>query len=329
MASRKAVHPLNALWWGTVLLRDSGLGAEMVEMLGCGLRSREEVCGSIGELDTSWNPIGQEGVVHLKALPHKALQGISRLKVCVCKLDRSALDLLSSLVPIMTSLKDLDIGGNPAGDGGTVTLLTALTDMNQLHSLKMRNIAIGCDDVMALSPLLQPSSGSLKELHIGSERMPWEAVDLMVEKVLSPSSLENLKISDADLTSCSFALLEDNHNLIELVLFQCTLDNEVVSSIAKALHRNTTLRELRLEDYFSRSPVDDGVIALSRMLRNNRSLKRMEVIMAGVGREAVRALVGALQDNQTLEDSELYHEYRGFFSDTEEDEMDPRVSFPW
>ncbi len=40
-----------------VELRDIGAGAEMVEMLGCGHRSREEVCGSIGELVLSLNPI--------------------------------------------------------------------------------------------------------------------------------------------------------------------------------------------------------------------------------------------------------------------------------
>ncbi len=162
---------------------------------------------------------------------------------------------------------------------------------------------------MALSPLIQPSAGSLKELWIGDVGMPQEAVNLMVEKVLSPSSLENLRISGPDLTSCSFAVLEDNHNLIKLQLFQCTLDNELVSSIAKALHRNTTLRELRLFVCSSTSPADDGDIALSRMLRNNRSLKRMEVMLEDVFREAVRALVGALQDNQTLEHLRLYRDY--------------------
>ncbi len=57
----------------------NGLGAEMVEMLGCGLRNTEEVCGYIGELFLTRNPIGQEGVVHFKELPHKVLHGISRL----------------------------------------------------------------------------------------------------------------------------------------------------------------------------------------------------------------------------------------------------------
>ncbi len=79
----------------------------------------------------------------------------------------------------------------------------------------------------------------------------------------------------------------------------------------------------------SRSPVDDGIITLSRMLRNNLSLKRMKVGVGAVSREAVCALVGALQDNQTLEDLELYSGYSELFSDTERDEMDPRVSFKW
>ncbi len=122
-------------------------------------------------------------MVHLKELPHKVLQGISRLAVYYCELDCSAHILLSSLVPIMTSLNELDISGNPAGDGETVNLLKALTDMDQLHSLRMDYIAIGCDDVMALSSLIQPSAGNLKEIWIGDE-MPHEAVDMMVEKVL-------------------------------------------------------------------------------------------------------------------------------------------------
>ncbi len=303
----------------------SGLGAEMVEMLGCGLKSREELCGSIGKLNLSDNLIGQEGVVHLKELPHKVLQGISRLDVSDCELDHSALDLLSGLVPIMTSVKEIVIGANPAGDGGTVNLLKALADMNQLHSLMMDAIAVGCDDIMALSPLMQPSAGSLKELVIGDNEMPQEAVSLMVEKSLSPSSLRNLTMWGMDLTSRSFALLEENHNVSKLELSLCTLDNEVVSSIAKALHRNTTLRELYLISYSSRSPIDDGVIALSVMLRNNQSLKSMAV--KSVGREAVRALCGALKYNQTLEHLELHPNNRTFFSDIERHEMDCRVSF--
>ncbi len=306
-------------------LSHSGLGTEMVEMLGCGLRSREDVCGYIGTLDLSANPIGQEGVVHFKALPHKVLQGICTLTVSDCELYRSALDLLSSLVPIMTSLKELDISRNPAGDGGTVKVLKALSDVNQLYSLAMYSIPIGCNDVMALSSLIQPSVGSLKELWIG-DRMSQEDVGLMVENVLSRSSLENLTIVNTDLTSCSFAPVEENHNLIKLVLQYCTLDNEVV---AKALHRNTALRELCLRYSSSfKSPVDDGVLALSGMLRNNRSLKMMEVVILGdVGREAVRALSGVLKDNRTLERLQLYSDYRGLFSDTELDEMDPRVKF--
>ncbi len=56
-------------------------------------------------------------------------------------------------------------------------------------------------------------------------------------------------------------------------------------------------------------------------------LKRMSVRLADVGRESVRALAGALQDNKTLEHLKLYRGYCEFFSVIERSEMDPRISF--
>ena len=70
-----------------------GLGAEMVEMLVCGMKSKEEVLGSIEELILFGNPIKQEGVAHLKEMPNKILRNISRLDLQACELDGAALEL--------------------------------------------------------------------------------------------------------------------------------------------------------------------------------------------------------------------------------------------
>ena len=53
------------------------LGAEMVEMFVCGLKSKTEVGGSIEKLMLWGNPIKQEGVAHIKEIPIKVIQQIS------------------------------------------------------------------------------------------------------------------------------------------------------------------------------------------------------------------------------------------------------------
>ena len=176
-------------------------GAEMVEMLVCGLKSKGQVQGSIEELSFTDSPIMQEGVAHLKEMPHKVLQQISVLHLTGCELDGTALDLLSDIIPIMTSLKYLDIFKNPAGNGGTVKLLQALGNLHSLHTLEMHRTNIGCDDIMALSQLIRPT-GCLKKLSIGDWNMPPECVELMMKTVLSTSSLEDLTVRYVDLTSC-------------------------------------------------------------------------------------------------------------------------------
>ena len=92
----------------------------MVKMLVCGLKSKKEVQSSIEELDLSGNPIKEEGIAHLKEVPRNVLQQISKLHLSHCNLGRTALNLLSDIIPKVTSLKHLDISENPVEGGGMV-----------------------------------------------------------------------------------------------------------------------------------------------------------------------------------------------------------------
>ncbi len=131
------------------------LGPELVEMLIYGLRSQEVVRGSIVRLDLSGNYLGREGVAHLSELPHKLSRQLSCLDLNQCELDGTALGLLSDITPAMTSLEQLNIEGNPAGDGGTVNLLQSLATTNHLHTLGMAGVTMGCKDITCLSDLIR------------------------------------------------------------------------------------------------------------------------------------------------------------------------------
>ncbi len=314
----------------------SGLGAEVCEYLAYGLRSQDEVCGSIDRLDLSCNSIGQEGMAHLRKFPDSLFQQLSHLEVHQCRLDGSALGLLAETIPAMTHLELLDIGGNPAGDGGTAKLLQSLATASRLHTLNMVGLPIACDDIMPFSYLVRPS-GSLKELAIGHSGMQRVCVELLLKTVLSPTSLEHLALWGVDLTALSFAPMEDNHTLATLKLYQCTLGSEDLAFIAAIVQGNTTLKSLHVGDgdchvpvhiQSSASQTEDALRVLSQALKVNRSLKLLSLHLSSysaLGREGVRALVGALLYNQTLEHLKLPGHCRENFSRDELSAMDTRV----
>ncbi len=301
------------------------LGPEMVEMLIHGLKSRREMNGSIRKLYLGRNPIGVEGVAHLQELPHEILQGISCLVVRDCELDSAALDLLSRLVPTMTSMRQLDISHNLVGHGGTVNIFKALSTVNLLQTLGISGINLGPTDIMALSQLIRPSVGSVKKLEIGDHKMTRKHTEMMLEAVLCPSSLESLYLAHVHLIPRAATLLQHNHNLIELTVRGCIPGT--ISHIAEGLHSQTTLRELQVQYIRSQQPTTDDIIALSEMLRKNQSLKTMTLLVM-VMRQDVQPLVSALQDNHTLEQLHLkYVDLQELLAPKlEPDLLDPRVS---
>ena len=90
----------------SVDLRGNGLGAEMVEMLVCGLKSGG---GSVRELWLSGNPITDEGIRFLKQFPDKIFRQMRTLDLSNCGLSHEAFDLLADTVPLLSSLTLLDI----------------------------------------------------------------------------------------------------------------------------------------------------------------------------------------------------------------------------
>ena len=260
VAASKCAWVLQLLW--------SGLGAEMVEMLVCGLKSKAEVGGVIEILEWDGNHIKREGIAHFKDMPHKILQQMSELSLGGCEMDHTALDLLAETIPVMTSLRSLNISRNPTGDGGTVKLLHVLSSLSSLRSLKMHHTDIGCADIRALSHLIRPS-GYLRKLSIGDRwGMLPKCQELMMMTVFSPSSLEDLTIWCVDLSSSlnSFAVLKDNGNLIRLtfMLLQSTGQEETPSALISALQQNHTLRQVTVpeewQQYFSSAgPLDSHI----------------------------------------------------------------------
>ena len=148
--------------------------------------------------------------------------------------------------------------------------------------------------------------------------MSSECVTLMVETVLSPSSLSNIDLWEIHWTTetaSKMKLLENNITLASLKFMNCFGLDLAVPHVAEALHKNKSLRTLGIPSKYSPKKVtprpvtiyenpygenDIDVKSLSEMLKVNKTLKKLETHTIKLTRDDVYTLNDALQDNKTL-----------------------------
>ena len=325
-------------------------GGEVCEMLVAGLKSRPVVNGTISKLDLSHNPIKQEGVAHLKELPHSISQNISKLSLSSCQLDASALDHLAVVAPNMFKLEELDISRNPVGDGGAVKLLHALSHLNNLRVLLIDHTSLGCADMESLAKLVATDSAHLKELRIGNEHMSPECTERMMNVVLSSPSLEELIICFLNSPS-AFELSATSPTLQKITLMFCSSShtNMALPCLTKALQTNTSLTVLivhydpppdqppmaslasdELSGQHSDTAKSVTTEPFAELLKVNKTLIELNLFWSSdwsphelFSRSDILSLSIALQHNNTLQSLWLRVDCQGYFLDL--NSMDRRI----
>ena len=314
-----------------------GSGAEVCEAFSSGVKSRQVVRGSVAELRFPNTPIKVECVAHLMELPSSIWQKTSKLDVSKCGLDATAMAKVAEFVQLhMVSLKILEIHGNEVGEGGLVKIFDTLLQHKCLEILAIGDKSIGCSDVEALARLIRPDSRNLKKLmNIGSTemlKMSPECEKMLMETLLQPSSLESLGISGVDVSSACdcFSLLTDNTNLTRIVGKKI---GPALRSMLEALKDNKSVKSLEIL-LLHRAYVG----AVVSMLTVNKFLDTLKVLPHdhGGNKQRCKALcldvINALQYNKSLKRLEFPASVHCFsiqelFTQTEKDEMGPRVVF--
>ena len=150
--------------------------------------------------------------------------------------------------------------------------------------------------------------------------MSSDSVELMIEKILTSTSLKHVHIEYVEYTEESasmFNLLESNKRLISLQFKNCLELNLVVPHVAKALHTNKKLKLLGMPSFYGiGSPTpgfedveeldefpkfnigDDGVKALIEMLKVNKTLETSAILTTELTADHVLALCDALQETE-------------------------------
>ena len=181
----------NCTW--KIVLMHCNIGDEGVKLLVRGAVEEETHCtGGISEIDLMRNDITSEGVKHLLSFPNQLINKLETLNLSANKLDSESCASLANLIPHMPHLKELNLSNNPnIGQGGAVPLMTSLTVYNSLEKLVLEMTGIGVEDCQALNKLLS-SPTSLKQLYIGDNDLPPEAVELIISGLQHNASLERL-----------------------------------------------------------------------------------------------------------------------------------------
>ena len=227
---------------------------KQLKVYSCGLRSVGEVCGSMYELNLSFNDLTHHAMTSLSEFPSRVLNQIHNLNLGCNLLDKMALECLADSLAEMPNLTSLNLLDNPGGDDGMVKVFQSLL-ATKIHSLSVYETTLGISDIQALSQLIRPGS-SLKKLSIGDKDVPCEAT---IEAILSPSSLEEVELWEIryrDENVSKFQLLEYNTNLKDLKFNNRLNSLELhlaIAHVAKPLHKNISLKALRM--YLERKQV--------------------------------------------------------------------------
>ena len=235
------------LWFNTMETE-----AEVCEAFSSGVKSRQEVRGSVAEFNLSLNAIKEEDVVHLMDLPSSIWHKTTELRVYQCGVDASAMGRVAEFVLIhMVSLKHLDIRSNNLGEGDLENIFNTLSKHECLETLHIGGHPIGCADVEALARLIRPDSGRLKELDIRDmPKMSPECQRMLMETLLQPSSLDrlgmcNVPIKEEDVVHLMELPSSIWHKTTELSVYQCGVDASAMGRVAEfVLIRMVSLKHL-------------------------------------------------------------------------------------
>ena len=305
----------------------ASMGDEGVEMFCNGTLSNGQATwnGKITETNFEDNDITEEGIKSLVKVSPQLLQAIAKLKLGYCKLNAEALGFFSTVIPKLISLQELNLAGNPIGDGEAVELIRTLYHCKTpLRHLYLDDTGIGEEDCASLTILI--SSTDLEELDVSDNNLSSNSVTSIMNGILQNNTIRTLRMSSSQFsvdncTSLSSILQQSMCQLKKLYITRCNIDsggalqlaaglthnqsleviyisgNPIGDTGAAALFNNTTLRELYMT---SCKITSKGFIEVASSLTKNTTLQLLDVKGNSLGMDGAKAVSKMITDNNTL-----------------------------
>ena len=257
------------------------LGGNVHHSFTCGLQTNTP---SVGVIEKMYILNCQVRFTELKSNP---IYQVSLLLLFNCQLTNADMVLLSELIPQLTCLRVLYIEQNHVTDGQQEGLLKVLQQLHHSNvtQLDISNTGLGellnspHDYSSAIKRLIDPSSGKLKFLGVG-ENDDSSVDNALVDLLSAPSSLQDLFLD----TSCLSLHVEHLKNNTQLrVLYLHHLDISQVPYLADVVCHNKTIHYLTIYKLLLTEQNIDAVRPLVSAIHGNRTLKRIELQIKGLG----------------------------------------------
>ena len=271
---------------------------EGIEMLCRGMASAPDTTW-YGELeaDFSHNNITSEGMKWFTNIPLQRLQQIKELYFNSNKLDSNALNVFTKVVPNLSKLKALSLGG--IGQGGVGDFLKCLYHHKiPLEKLDLHNTGVGEEDCALIALLAR----TLLDLDISVNSLSSNSIATIMEGLLQHNIIQTLDMSNTHLSeencvSLGILLQQSECQLRKLSIMRCGIVCEGAVHLWTGLTNNHSLTEL----YMPYNPIGDiGAAALGDMIRNNTVLTRLHMEKCGITSEGCVQLAAGLIENTTI-----------------------------
>jgi len=229
------------------------------------------------------------------------------------------------------TLESLDFQSGSISNYGAVALAEALNTNISLKRLNLFNNSIGDEAAMALAKMLKINK-TLESLNIGLNDFKCLAGIQFAHALKFNKNLVELLIANVPGIGKAFArMLYKNTTLRKLSLKSCTLGNtnlflkviktnstlkslnlgrneipfKLTAKYAEALAQNTTLEEFELDSNILKDEIGIDVAAFGLMLRNNTTLKLLNLSSNNIGDKGAIVISEGVKLNSTLAELNL------------------------
>ena len=199
---------------------------------------------------------------------------------------------LSSSLKHNSTLQELSIAGTGIYKDHFMMIINALRFNNTLTSLDVSyNSRMYGDKATGISSYLK-NHVILKELSLKSTHITESQIEMIMQALSLNTALQKLVISHnciydvgaAAISSC----LQCNKMLKVLDISECGISSVGLMEIAKALKINTTLQKLDIS--FNRAMTDDCLIMFSTCIRDNNTLKKLNLSNLQISSEGIQKI---------------------------------------
>ena len=242
--------------------------------------------------------------------------GVRTLKLEGCCIDKEGAAMLALGMkcqePTNIRMKQLSLHFNNdilLGQAGAVELLSVITAFPCLTTVDLRDTNIGLEDCQVLGQMMS-SHTQLMELNIGNNALSSEAIKLVIAGI---GRNENTKLEKLDLSENTFTLEDTtalsslimvNNTITHLELWRCGIGPNGSCLLAAALKNNSSLKYININ---YNDIQDKGGVAIASALKVNHTLENIIIRDYSMGADGVSQLVASARYGLKIE---LYWHYK-------------------